>query len=124
MRLESLSFEQQLRTLAKRRSSIKNRQSVAQMKKALFTTLRLTLLISFAAVALQARVVVSRSDVHYWTTNYTTGNGPSSLFLANIRGQKTWRDLVVANKNDNTVSVRLCRDAAFNTNSTAYAVDL
>ena len=95
------------------------------MKKALYSTLQIMLLIGLTTTAAQARQVVARSDVHYWTTNYTTGNGPSSLYLANIRGQKTWRDLVVANKNDNTVSVRLCTDdGAFNTNSVSYGVDL
>ena len=56
-------------------------------------------------------------DVAYFTTNYAASPSPapssdlaSGLWLGNLRGRDTWRDLVVANKGSNTVSVRLCRD--------------
>ncbi len=94
------------------------------MKKAFSFRLQIALLLTVMAGAVQAGTPVIRSDVNYWQTNYATGNGPSGLYLGNLRGQKTWRDLVVANKNDNTISVRLCRDAAFNSTASTYAVDL
>ncbi|MDB6025787.1 MAG: Alkaline phosphatase [Verrucomicrobiales bacterium] len=97
------------------------------MKKTFLSTIRVCLFVALATMAADAaRLVVPSFDVRYLSyTNYSTGNGPSGLWLANIRGKKTWRDLVVANKNDNTVSVRLCRDAGnFNVTAVSYAVDL
>lgn len=94
------------------------------MKK-LFLPITISLL-TLSSILLPARQVVPLPGVHYnWFTNYATGNGPVGGTLANIRGRNTWRDLVVANKNDNTVTVRLCRDAGnFNSTASAYAVDL
>src|SRR3954452_13440618 len=96
------------------------------MKKAYLSTVRFFLFLGLTIVTAQARQVVPSFNVHYLDyTNYATGNGPSGVWLANIRGLKTWRDMLVANKDDNTVSVRLCRDAGnFNSTATSYPVDL
>ena len=44
------------------------------------------------------------------STNYSVGSNPSSVCLANLRGNHLFRDMVVANFNDSSVSVRLCLD--------------
>jgi len=38
------------------------------------------------------------------------GSAPVGIWLANLRGKSTWRDMVVANSGGDTVSVRLCLD--------------
>ncbi len=43
-------------------------------------------------------------------TNYAVGNRPTGLWLGNLRGRATWRDLIVANSGSNTITVRLCND--------------
>jgi hypothetical protein len=43
-------------------------------------------------------------------TDYTVGSAPAGIWLGNLRGKGTSRDMVVANSGDNTVSVRLCLD--------------
>lgn len=43
-------------------------------------------------------------------TDYTVGTAPSGIWLGNLRGLGTQRDMVVANASNDTVSVRLCLD--------------
>jgi hypothetical protein len=95
------------------------------MKKAFLSAIQLFSLLAVTALSVEARQVVSNFDVHYWSTNIVSSNGPAALYLANIRGKQTWRDLVVANKESNSVSVRLCKDTGeFNANATSYPVGL
>jgi len=42
--------------------------------------------------------------------NYVSGQGLSSLWLGNLRGKSTWRDLIAAQELENTISVRLGND--------------
>ncbi|MDW8308335.1 MAG: FG-GAP-like repeat-containing protein [Verrucomicrobiales bacterium] len=43
-------------------------------------------------------------------TNYPAGTAPKGIWLGNLRGLGTSRDMVVANSGSHTVSVRLCLD--------------
>ena len=58
------------------------------------------------------------------TTNYPVGNSPRGIWLGNLRSNGQSRDMVVANHNDNTVSVRLCLDDGTFGQQNVYAVGL
>src|SRR5687767_5312576 len=85
----------------------------------------------FPIVGLHAATIVPDFDVSYAVSNLQASasigsltNRASGVWLGNLRGGDTWRDLVVANDADNTVSVRLSNDnGTFNT-LTNYAVGL
>ncbi len=63
-----------------------------------------------------------------------TGQGPTGLYLGNLRGLTfagatksggpRYRDMIIANYLDNTVSVRFCNDDGTFTDATTYAVGL
>ena len=65
-------------------------------------------------------VIVSTIQPYSSTSPIAAGAGPIGVFLANLRalnfsgsdhtGGARWRDMIVANYNNNTVMVRLCRD--------------
>lgn len=69
---------------------------------------RLIILQLIIAVILDAYCVSAES--YSLATNYSVGSNPVSICLGNLRGKKLFRDLAVANFNDNSVGVRLCLD--------------
>ncbi len=76
-------------------------------KPPLFLTLVSLFLLQGSGVQAQ---LVPGFAVSYYTTNYTVGNSPKDLYLGNLRGQNTFRDLIVADYDDNTISIRFCND--------------
>ena len=64
----------------------------------------------------------SQAGLFSLTTNYSTGNSPTAVCLANLRGKQTFRDLAVVSSADDTVSVRLCLDDGTFGQATAYVV--
>ncbi len=59
------------------------------------------------------------------TTNYSVGNSPRGICLGNLRGVSGQsRDMVVANYNDKTISVRLCLDDGTFGQENVYAAGL
>jgi hypothetical protein len=79
------------------------------------------LLVAFALTFLASQgayaQVMVPFGVSYALTNYPASlstnadlNLASGVWLGNLRGNLKWRDLIVANKGSNTVSIRLCND--------------
>ncbi|MDB6121118.1 MAG: putative Ig proteinputative calcium-binding proteinFG-GAP repeat protein [Pedosphaera sp.] len=93
------------------------------MKKAAFPLIQLMLCI-LCLVALPARAQVVTFAVSYSSTNYTTGDAPSGIWLGNLRGHANFRDMAVANYNDGTLGVRLCQDDGTFGALTTYSVGL
>ncbi len=55
-------------------------------------------------------------------TDYSVGRGPTGMYLGNLRGKSTWRDMAVANYLDGTITVRLCNDDGTFASAATYAV--
>ena len=55
-------------------------------------------------------------------TAYSVGQGPTGLWLGNLRGKSTWRDIIVANSASDSITVRLCNDDGSFGNATNYSV--
>ena len=91
----------------------------------------LTLLVLICSLRTNAADLLIPAGVSYTTSNYTASgtvgsatNRAADIWLANLRGQQTWRDLVIANDQDNTISVALCRDNGSFGALTNYSVGL
>src|SRR2546429_471983 len=94
------------------------------MKNPLIAAGRIGLVLLLTLFSVQARELLVSAGVDYYATNYASGNGPSGLWLSNFRGLKTWRDILMSNRSDNTVSILFCGDDGTFSALTTYAVGL
>lgn len=99
----------------------------ALMKKALFLSV-LSLL--FTSVSQAATPVLPFNVSYASATNYPASTNGSSgadfanaIQFGNLRGDSTWRDLIIANKAQNTVTIRKWSNGAYPT-ATTHAVGL
>ncbi len=78
---------------------------------------------AFAAASLFGLGLIPTKAALYGTsTNYSVGSTPVGIWLGNLRGKSTWRDMIVANSGGNNISVRLCLDNGTFGQANSYAV--
>ncbi len=67
---------------------------------------------------------ITLSELFGKTSEYVSGQGPTGIWLGNLRGTKPahYRDMVVANYLDNSVTVRFCNDDGTFTSPTTLSV--